>query len=252
MLGMIGDDIFGRFLVDALSDASVDTSGVVCHPAVASVATVVVVDNRGERTYLHAPGVGALLTRDHLPDDLLFAGRALHIAGALINPGIDGEPTVRILEEARARGILTSLDTAFDPTGRWERVHAALPHLDIFAPGYPEAKEISGLDDPVTIAAWAREHGAQTAIIKLGEDGAYVDAPEYQGFVSPIRVDVVDATGAGESFNGGLLFGLTAGWTLEKAVRLATATGALAVKQIGAAAGASSLPAAMAFAGLDG
>jgi sugar/nucleoside kinase (ribokinase family) len=252
MLGMVGDDLFGRFLLEALSDAGVERSGVVCHPTVASVATVVLVDGRGERTYLHAPGVGALLTRDHLPDDLLFAGRALHIAGALINPGIDGEPTVHILEVARARGILTSLDTAYDPSGRWERVHAAIPHLDIFAPGYPEAKQISGRNDPVAIAAWARELGAQTAIIKLGADGAYVDAPEYQGFVSPIRVNVVDATGAGESFNGGLLYGLIAGWPLERAVRLGTATGALAVTQIGAAAGATSLPTALAFAGLEG
>jgi sugar/nucleoside kinase (ribokinase family) len=250
MLGMVGNDMFGQFLVDELTEAGVDGRGVVRHPSVASVATVVVVDSQGERTYLHAPGVGALLSRHDLPDDLLFAGRALHIAGALINPGIDGKPTARILEEARARGILTSLDTAFDPTGRWERVHAALPHLDVFAPGYPEAKEIAGRDDPAAIGAWARDRGASAVIVKLGAAGAYVDAPEYRGFVEPIRVDVVDATGAGESFNAGLLYGLTAGWPLERAVRLGTATGALAVTQIGAAAGATSLADAMALAGL--
>ena len=82
-------------------------------------------------------------------------------------------------------------------------MHAAIPHLDIFAPGYPEAKEISGRDDPVAIAAWAKELGAQTVIIKLGADGAYVDAPGYQGFVSPIRVNVVDATGVGEISTAG-------------------------------------------------
>ena len=243
-------DQFGDFLTDALAAAGVDVAGVLAYPTVASVATVVVVDGGGERTYLHAPGVGALMTREHLPDERLFAGRALHIAGALINPGIDGEPTARILEEAQARGILTSLDTAYDPMGRWERVHAALPHLDVFAPGYPEAKEIAGRDDPVAIAAWARERGARAVIVKLGPDGAYVDAPGYSGFVAPIRVEAVDATGAGESFNGGLLFGLTAGWPLERAVRLGAAAGALAVTGIGAAAGATSLAETMAFAGL--
>jgi sugar/nucleoside kinase (ribokinase family) len=251
MLGLVGDDVYGRFLEDALIDAGVDVGGVVRHPTVPSVATVVVVDGEGERTYLHAPGVGALLSRDHLPDERLFAGKAIHVAGALINPGIDGEPTARILAEAQARGILTSLDTAYDPTGRWERVHAALPHLDVFAPGYPEARHVAGNDDPIAIAAWARERGARIVVVKLGPDGAYVDADEFRGFVPAHRVEVVDATGAGESFNGGLLFGLCAGWPLERAVRLATATGALAVTKIGAAEGVDSLAAAMALASID-
>jgi sugar/nucleoside kinase (ribokinase family) len=251
MLGLVGDDPFGHFLEAALAEASVDGRGVVRRPSVPSVATVVVVDSEGERTYLHAPGVGALLTREHLPDDLLFAGKALHIAGALINPGIDGEPTARILEEARRRGILTSLDTAFDPTGTWQRVHAALPHLDVFAPGYPEARQITGLDDPAAIAMWARQQGARTVIVKLGGDGAFVDSPEFRGMISAFPVQVVDATGAGESFNGGLLYGLTRGWPLEQAVRLGAATGALAVTQIGAAAGVTNLDEALALAGLS-
>jgi sugar/nucleoside kinase (ribokinase family) len=251
LLGLVGDDPFGRFLVDALVVAGVNVRGVLAHPAEPSAATVVIVDGAGERTYLHAPGVGARLEPEHLPEDRLFAGRALHIAGALLNSGLDGEPTARILAEAQARGILTSLDTAYDPAGRWERVHAALPHLDVFAPGYPEAREIAGRDDPVAIAAWARERGARTVIVKLGSAGAYIDGAEFQGFIEPIRVAAVDATGAGESFNAGLLYGLAAGWPLLRAARLGTATGALAVAGIGATAGATSLAAAMAFAGLS-
>jgi 2-dehydro-3-deoxygluconokinase len=131
-------------------------------------------------------------------------------------------------------------------------VHAALPYLDIFAPGYPEARHISGLDDPRAIARWARERGARTAIIKLGGDGAYVAGPEFQGMIPPFPVDVVDATGAGESFNGGLLYGLTRGWPLEQAARLGAATGALAVTQIGAAAGVANLAEAMTLAGIAG
>lgn len=250
MLGMVGEDLYGRFLVEALDEAGVDRRGVVWHPTIPSVATVVVVDSGGERTYLHAPGVGAIMSRADLPDDRLFAGNALHIAGALINPGIDGEPTAQIMAEAQARGILTCLDTAFDPTGRWEKVHAALPYLDVFAPGYPEARHIAGLDDPAEIAAWARQRGAKSAIIKLGGEGAYVDGPGWRGLIPVLPVPVVDTTGAGESFNGGLLYGLTHGWPLERAARLGAATGALAVTQIGAAAGAGTLSEAMALAGL--
>ncbi len=250
MLGMVGEDVFGRFLVDALDEAGVDTTGMVVHPTLPSVLTAVIVDSGGERTYLHAPGVGAVMSRDDLPDERLFAGKALHIAGALINPALDGEPTAQIMAEAQQRGIITTLDTAFDPTGTWERVLPALPYLDVFAPGYPEVKNISGLDDPVQIAAWVRAQGAKAAIIKLGGDGAYVDGPDFQGLIPPFPAPVVDTTGAGESFNGGLLFGLVAGWPLERAARLGAATGALAVTQIGAAAGAGSLADAMALAGL--
>lgn len=250
MLGAVGEDDFGRLLEGSLLTAGVDCTGLLRHPTLPSTATIVVVDSGGERTYLHAAGAAREFRRRDMRDELLFGGKAVHIAGALINHDLDGEETVAIMREAQSCGILTSLDTAFDPSGRWSRLDPVLPYLDVFAPGYPEARLVAGLDEPAAIATWARARGVRIAIIKLGDSGAWVDGPGFQGLVPPIPVDAVDSTGAGESFNAGLLFGLTNGWTLERAARLGAATGALAVTGIGAVAGAAPLKRVLAFAGL--
>ncbi|MER3409057.1 MAG: carbohydrate kinase, partial [Thermoleophilia bacterium] len=73
------------------------------------------------RTFLHLPGANGALRAEEIEPALLFAGRALHVAGALVMPALDGQPTARLLAEARRRGILTSLDTVYDASGRWQR-----------------------------------------------------------------------------------------------------------------------------------
>ncbi len=249
MIGAVGNDQFGRFLEDELAAAGADCRGLVRHPTLGSTATVVVLDDRGDRTYIHAPGAAQALTREDLPDEVLFAGKALHIGGALINHHLDGEPTAAILREAQARGILTSLDTSYDPTGRWHLVHPALPHLDVFAPGYPEARMVAGLDDPAEIAAWARARGVTIAAIKLGEQGVWMDGPGFTGHIPAVPVEAVDTTGAGESFDGGLLYGLVNNWPLERAARLAVAMGSRTVRAVGGVSGACSLEEALDFGG---
>jgi sugar/nucleoside kinase (ribokinase family) len=251
MVGVIGEDMFGRFLEDELRAAGADCDGLVHDAQRATTTTVVVVDETGDRTYIHAPGAAAALTAQELPEETLFSGRALHVGGALINHLLDGEPTAAILRKARARGILTSLDTSFDPTGSWDRVHPALPYLDVFAPGYPEARMIAGEDDPAEIARWARERGVRIAAIKLGEEGVWIDGPGFTGRIPAIPVTPVDTTGAGESFDAGLLYGLVQGWPLDQAARLAVAMGSRAVCSVGGVSGACSLEEAMSFANLQ-
>jgi sugar/nucleoside kinase (ribokinase family) len=129
-------------------------------------------------------------------------------------------------------------------------VHAALPHLDVFAPGYPEARMIAGLEDPAEIARWACSRGVKIAAIKLGEEGVWIDGPGFRGRIPAIPVDPVDTTGAGESFDGGLLYGLINGWTLERAAMLAVAMGSRAVIGVGGVSGACSLAEAMVFGGI--
>ena len=94
-------------------------------------------------------GANAALHADEL-GEAPFAGRALHVAGALVLDALDGEPTAALLAEARQRGIHTSLDTVFDGSGRWERVLPALPHCDLVTPGLAEALAITGEHEPGT------------------------------------------------------------------------------------------------------
>ncbi len=250
LFGMVGDDDFGRYLVELLEPLGVDCQNVTTLVGYATASTAVIVNTAGQRTYLHAPGVNAFLSVEHLNLAVLFSSRALHIAGALINPRLDGEPSATILAEAQRRGMHTSLDTSWDSTGQWQRILPALPHLDVFAPSWDEAHAITGENDPAHIVGWLRDHGARTVVVKLGADGAYADGMGFRGHVPAYPVTAVDSTGAGESFNAGLIYGILAGWTLERSTRLGAAVGALAVSAVGAADGITGLPDAMALAGL--
>ena len=130
-------------------------SGVLRDPQVPTSATVVLVDSAGERTFLHVPGANGALRAEELDDELVYAGRALHLAGALVLEQLDGEPLARLAAEARSRGLLTSLDPVWDPTARWSRLEPCLPHLDLFLPSLGEGQALSGEQEPARVAALA-------------------------------------------------------------------------------------------------
>jgi sugar/nucleoside kinase (ribokinase family) len=251
VVGKVGADPFGDFILQLLDERGVDCRGVSQDPAVPTSATVVLVDSRGERTFLHLPGANGRLALAELDDDLLFSGRALHVAGALVMPALDGDPTVVVLEEARSRGLTTSLDTVWDATGRWDRLLPSLPYLDLFVPSLAEGSAISGQPEPAPVAAWFRERGVGTVALKLGADGCFVSSDEFEGFVAAPAVQAIDSTGAGDAFAAGLLYGYLAGWPLERTAALANAAGALAATAVGAVEGLLGLEETLDLAGLE-
>lgn len=250
--GKVGDDALGAFIVALLDGRGVDRRGVLTDPAVGTSASVVLVDSSGERTFLHLPGASASVRAEELDRSYLFSGRGLHLAGALVMELLDGEPGADLLAEARSRGLLTSLDTVWDATGRWERVLPALPHVDLFAPSLPEARAITGEEEPATIASWLRERGVGTVVLKCGAAGCYASGEGFEGAVEAVQVDEVDGTGAGDAFVAGLLYGRLAGWPLERSARFANAVGALATTAVGGVEGVRGLEETLALAGLGG
>jgi sugar/nucleoside kinase (ribokinase family) len=251
VVGKVGADPFGDFILRLLDERGVGRSGVLRDPGVSTSATVVLVDSGGERTFLHLLGANGRVSPEELDEDVLFGGRALHMAGALVMPELDGEPTAAILEEAKSRGLTTSLDTVWDATGRWERLLPSLPHLDLFVPSLAEGAAITGRPDPESVAAWLRQRGVGTVAVKLGADGCFASGDEFEGYVAAPAVVAVDGTGSGDAFAAGLLYGRLAGWPLERAAALANAAGALAATAVGAVEGVRGLEETLALAGLE-
>jgi len=239
-LGKVGSDTFGEFVLRLLRERDVDAEGVLRDPELPTSASVALVDPAGERTFLHVRGANAALRADEL-GERPFAGRALHVAGALVLDALDGEPTARLLAEARRRGIRTSVDTVFDAGGRWERLLPALPHCDLVTPGLAEASGITGEEYPTGAARRLRDIGVGVAAVTLGPDGCYVAGEGFDGHVPGFEVEAVDGTGAGDAFAAGFLYGLLAEWPLELCARFANAAGALATTALGAFEGVGDL-----------
>ena len=251
VVGKVGADPFGDFVLRLLDERGLERRGVVPDPGVGTSASVVLVDSAGERTFLHLPGANGRVRLEELDEEALFSGRALHVAGALVMPELDGEPTTTILERARARGLTTSVDTVWDATGRWERIVPSLPLMDVFVPSLAEATAISGESDPRAAAAWLRERGVGTVALKLGPDGCYVTGVGFEGLLAAPTVEAVDSTGAGDAFAAGFLYGHLSGWPLEHTAALANAAGALAATKVGAVEGVPELRELLALAGLE-
>jgi sugar/nucleoside kinase (ribokinase family) len=249
-VGKVGSDVFGDFLVGLMAARGVECCGVVRDRTLPTSTSVVLVDSAGERTFLHVKGANGALTIADL-GETAYAGRALHIGGALVLDGLDGEPMAQLLAEARRRGIHTSLDTVFDADGNWERVRPALAHCDLVTPGLSEARAITGERDPARAAARLRRLGAGSVAITLGPDGCIVDGDGFAGHVRGRRVAAIDGTGAGDAFVAGFLFGRLLGWPLERCARLANAAGALATTTAGAVEGVADLAQTVALAGLE-
>ncbi len=249
-MGRIGTDTFGDFVLQILDDNRVDTRAMMRDADTNTPATFVSVASDGERSFLHYMGTNRVLSEDDVDLDLIRSCKILHVAGSLVMPRLDGEPTARILRQAKEAGLLTSLDTVWDMSGNWlDTLEPCLPYVDIFLPSIEEAEQLTGLDSPPDIANFLMDYGIQTVGLKMGKHGSYVRTGTEEIHVPAYAVDVVDTTGAGDAYVAGFLAGIVMGWDLKRTCQLASAAGATCVTAIGTTAGIKNLEKTMAIIG---
>jgi sugar/nucleoside kinase (ribokinase family) len=240
ILGKVGKDGFGDFLVNSLKDEGVDTEGLVAKAGINTSSSLVLVAGNGERTFLHCIGSNADFTYEDVNFDIIKNSKILFVAGTNLMPNFDGIPCSKVVRKAKEMGVYTALDTAWDATGRWmEIVEPSLPYLDLFIPSYDEAKMIAQKEDVEEIADVFLSKGVKLAVIKLGKDGCFIKNSEGEKYTIPTYMDIkaVDATGAGDSFVAGFLTGIAGGWDLYKCGKFANAVGTHCVMEVGATTG---------------
>ena len=238
--GVIGDDELGRWMLDALAARGIDTRHCVHEPAFPTGATVVLARG-GDRAILTAMGTIDRLRAEDVPTELLPRVKHVHAASTALQPHLRrGLPAV--FRAARAAGATTSFDTNWDPAERWEDVDALLASADICFPNLAEGRRWTGLSEPEAVARALAERGARdrdpsagplVVALKLGPDGALVvRGTELVRRRSP-RVMVVDATGAGDSFDAGFVAAHASGWPLNEVLELAVACGSASTRGVG-------------------
>ncbi len=235
MVCCVGDDEWGTFAAKGLAEIGVDTSLVQRTAAEGTSLNVVAVTADGERTMYAYRGASAQLAEAAVPDDLRGAG-FLHISGYALLAEPQRTAAVVAARRARERGVRVSLDVPVDTVrSAPEALCAFLPLVDIVVIGSSDAQLLMGVPEGAATHAIA-ELGPQLVAVKCGADGAVLLAGGERIALPAPRVEVVDSTGAGDSFCAGLLFALNAGASLEAAGLLANACGAAAVGVLGAGA----------------
>ncbi len=238
IVGKVGNDGFGDFMVNSLEKWGADCTGIVRDDSSFTSATMVLVHGDGERSFIHYIGANASLVEDDVDMNVIKKSKILHIAGSFLMPGFDGQPTANVLKKAKEMGVITTLDTAWDSKGRWMSVlEPCLEYVDYAVPSIEEARMVTGKHEPADVAKVLMDKGVKTVALKMGEQGCYIKSKDEELSIPIYKVDAIDALGAGDAFAAGFLAGLVNGWDLEKTGKFANAVGAFCVTAIGATTG---------------
>jgi len=239
----LGQDPFGQSFVDLWEKEGVDCSTVQRDPAAPTGIYFVTHGPAGhEFSYYRTGSAASLMRSADLPEAAIRQCRILHASG--ISQAISGsacDAVFRAIEIAKEAGRLVAYDTNLRlrlwPVPRARAViHEAARHADILLPGIDDARALTGLAEPDTIADHYLALGAKIVALTLGAEGALIATAERRERLPAHRVDAIDATGAGDCFDGAFLAEYLRGGDPFAAGRWANAAAAVATTGFGAVA----------------
>ncbi|MEV5311556.1 ribokinase [Streptomyces sp. NPDC052610] len=229
LLARVGDDAYGRLLLDAQRAAGVDTVGVLVGGAPTGVA-LITVDPSGDNSIVVSPGANGRLT----PGDIRAAGSLFH-ASRVVSTQL--EVPLETVEEV-VRNLPPGSRFVLNPSPPRPLPTEVLAACDPLIVNEHEAKVLLGEsrvgDEPEDWARLLLAKGPRSVVVTLGAAGALVASSEGVARVPSVKVDAVDTTGAGDAFTAALAWRLGAGEPLARAAAYAARVGAAAVTRAGA------------------
>lgn len=234
----VGDDPFGRFIVNELSRLGVDSTHVVTNPVFntpVAFCEIFPPDNFPLYFYRQPTTPDLELRPEHLPEDL-ERYRILWLTMS----GFSVEPSRSTHHEAleRHRDGLTVVDLDYRPRFWPDEQSASLAaeevlgKVDVAIGNREECRIAVGETDPERAADALLERGVEIAFVKQGLTGTLVKSHTERAFVPAFPVEVVNGLGAGDAFGGAVCHGLLSGWSLERIVAFASAAGAIVASRL--------------------
>ena len=251
-IGVCGDDVFGRFMLNEMQKRNVDVGNVIIRKN-GQTGLSVILNEDADRAILTHLGLIAELQASDIADSLLRQCRHLHVASYFLQTKLQPELTA-LFQRAHSLGLTTSLDTNYDPSEKWLGFDELLATTNVFLPNEAEAKSLTGAENIEESAsrlkfALSGVEGSktETVAVKLGAQGALGVSRSQSVRVDSIPVKVVDTVGAGDSFDAGFLYGYLNDWVLERSLRLACICGALSTQKAGGTESQPTLDEAMKY-----
>ncbi len=224
--GKIGFDQFGVLVNDSLVNKGVNTDYLIRSKEWNTGATIVLNFDE-DRAMVTYPGAMEHLTINDIPDEAFYLSKHLHFSSYFLQPGM--QPGITdLFKKAKELGLTTSLDIQWDPNEKWDfDYQKVLPFVDVFFPNEQEllflTKEKS-IDNAVKKIISFANHIA----VKLGSKGSLLVTNGKTVFKeSYLNKNVVDAIGAGDSFNAGFIFKFINGFSLEECQEFGNLMGAI-------------------------
>jgi sugar/nucleoside kinase (ribokinase family) len=234
-LGKIGRDKFGEVVLESLQANHVDISMIRTDEKVGTGATIIlnVQEDRANTTY---PGAMDLLTLDDISEEDMNKARHLHFSSYFLQPGMWND-LGKLFRRARKLGLTTSFDMQWDPQETWKLdIEDVLPHVNVFLPNEKELMYLTGkknLEDAIK----SIKKFTEILVIKRGNKGSIVVSGDRKQDLPPfLNTRVVDAIGAGDSFNAGFIYKYIQGKDITECQRFGNLTGAVSTTAAGGTA----------------
>ncbi len=241
-LGLIGDDESGRLITQAFEEDGLDISGIEVIKGEQSSLTWIPVDAQGERCIYMFPNVNGKLSveqvRNRFAPQIRKAKHFHTEASQLPLP-----PVREGMKIAREAGVRVIFDLDVAPSyfaqaklGTEKDLIAALQLVDVLKPCKAAAREITSESDYKKMAVKLLALGPKVVAVTMGAEGCLIASAGSTAHVPAFKVNVVDSTGAGDAFMGGLSYGLLQEWEHQRVGLFANACAALCCTKVGARA----------------
>jgi len=237
VIGKVGADDAGEFLIGRLKDLGVNANGVVRGRSGGTSVCFFIVSPEGTESYWYYRGASLEFSHEDVDLELVKQAKIVLVTGSYLIPAFDGEPTAKVLQAARANGQITAMDPSHGSIGGdWTTIQPALPYADIFLPNLDQAEAISGVKGPEASADYFLSKGIKTVAIKMDERGCLIKTAEKCIRLPAYEVEVVDMNGAGDAYVAGFLAGVLKGWDLSLTGKFANAVAAANGRAVGCSA----------------
>ena len=240
-LTRLGDDDFGRIFLDLWQAEGVDTSKVILDPL--HPTGIYFISRTGKVhsfTYYRTHSAASFLAPQDIPQEYISAARVLHTSGisqAISNSACDA--VFHAVDIARRAGVRVSYDPnvrlkLWSPGRARSIIIETIRQADFIFPSLEDARFITGYEQPEKMAEFFLELGPQVVALKLGDQGALLATQDGFLRIPPYRVELFDATGAGDTFAGAFIAAWLRGCDYADCARFANTAAALSTQGKGA------------------
>jgi len=248
-IGVVGEDDFGKLLLDRLRKDGVDIRHVRVAKGYTTGTTFVTYYSSGERKFIFhlRHSAAGQLSPDDVDQEYVGKSRILHIMGSSLAVS---ESSRKACYKAVKIAENSNVTITFDPNLRPELLDVEairkicepiIKSCRVILPSRDEAAALTGIRDPFEAGRKLINMGPNIAIIKMGDKGAVAVAEEEKLIEPSFKVSEVDPTGAGDVYDAAFVYGLLKGWPLSKTMEFASAAGAIKVTRFGPMSGPSSI-----------
>ncbi len=238
MTGKLGNDIYAAQYMEYFRKLGISTEGITREETSTGIA-VITVDENGENSIIIIPGANGRVDAAYIKEKKELIAKADFL---LLQLEIPMEAVLEAARTAKAAGT----EIIFDPAPAGNVPSELLKLVGIITPNETEAEALTGIrpDDEAGFAAAGKAltaKGVRSVVMKAGSRGAYIYEKGRLAHVAGFKVNTVDTTAAGDTFNAGLAYALGEGMELAGAVRFANAAAAISTTKHGAQDGMPSI-----------